>query len=173
MERRNKILRFTSYGLEILIFFILQGIPNLIPELFGGKPILLIPLAIAIACFENEIPAMAIGVASGAMLDFGTGTTVGFYTILMTIICYFLGYISDNYFNTKLLSVLALAFVIIPVILSLKFLIYYVFKGYDYTGFYFLHHTLPSMIYTFVTVPVFYGINLFISRGFSSESYYF
>ena len=169
MERRNKILRYTSYGIEVLLFYILQGVPNLIPEIFGGRPLLLIPLAICIACFEEEIPAMAFGVACGVMMDIGTGTHIGFYTITMTIICFFLGYFSDNYFNTKLLSVLALAVIIIPVLISMEFLFFYILKGYEGVGYYYLHHTLATAGYTFVTTPVFYGINRCISRGFTDS----
>lgn len=172
MAERKKILRFVSYGLEIMVFYILQGVPDLLPEIFGGRPIFLIPVAITIACFEDEIPAMAFGIACGAMMDFGTGTSIGFYTIVLTILCYFVGYITDYYFNTKLLSALIIAVIAVPAVISLNFLITYVLKGYDGAGYYYLHHTLATIGYTFVTVPVFYGINRSLSRGFSDNSYF-
>lgn len=38
MERRFRIFRYIIYSTELLVLFVIQGIPNFIPELFGGKP---------------------------------------------------------------------------------------------------------------------------------------
>lgn len=171
MDRKYTVLRYISYGLEILIFYIIQGVPDLIPQVLGGKPLLLIPVALTIACFENEVPAMAFGVACGAMMDLGVGTHLGFYTIALAIVCFFIGYFAENYFNTKLLIVLFISVIIIPVLISLNFVINYILAGYANSGYYFVHHILATMAYTFVTVPVFYGINRVLSRGFNDYLY--
>lgn len=166
MERRNKILRFTAYGLEILIFYIVQGMPNLIPRIFGGGPLLLLPVAITIACFENEVSAMFFGLACGAMMDFGTGVRFGFYTFALLIVCFFLGYFSENYFNTRLVMVIIISLILVPLLVSGDFLFSYIIKGYGHCGSYFVRHSLSTMACTFVTTPVFYGINRTLSRGF-------
>ncbi|MGN0475779.1 MAG: rod shape-determining protein MreD [Ruminococcus sp.] len=171
MDRKYTVLRYISYGLEILIFYIIQGVPDLIPQVLGGKPLLLIPVALTIACFENEVPAMAFGVACGAMMDLGVGTHLGFYTIALAIVCFFIGYFAENYFNTKLLIVLFISVIMIPVLISLNFVINYILAGYANSGYYFVHHILATMAYTFVTVPVFYGINRVLSRGFNDYLY--
>ena len=171
MERKYTVLRYVAYGLEILIFYIIQGVPDLIPQVLGGQPLLLIPVALTIACFENEVPAMAFGVACGAMMDLGVGTHIGFYTIALAIICFFIGYCAENYFNTKLLIVLIISATVIPVLISLYFVINYIFAGYSNIGYYFVHHILATMAYTFVTVPVFYGMNRVLSRGFNNYLY--
>ncbi|MCH5201589.1 MAG: rod shape-determining protein MreD [Oscillospiraceae bacterium] len=167
-EKRNRVVRYIAFGLEILIFFVIQGVPNLIPPILGGKPVLLLGIALTIACFENEVPAMAFGIACGAMLDFGSHTHIGFYTITLAVVCFFLGYFSENYFNTSFLMTLVICVIFIPIILSLDFLISYVMKGYGSVGYYFVNHILTNMGYTFVTIPVFYGINRALSRGFVS-----
>jgi rod shape-determining protein MreD len=166
MEGRNKIIRFVAYGIEILLFYIVQGVPNLIPEFFGGRPVLLIPIAITIACFEGPVTAMAFGLATGAMLDFGTGVHFGFYTFALTIICFFLGYFSENYFNAKLTIVLLISLCLVPLLVSGDFLFSYIIKGYGNVGYYFVNHTLSIMAYTFVTTPIFYGLNKLLSRSF-------
>ncbi|MGN1132549.1 MAG: rod shape-determining protein MreD [Ruminococcus sp.] len=171
MDRKYTVLRYISYGLEILIFYIIQGVPDLIPQVLGGKPLLLIPVALTIACFENEVPAMAFGVACGAMMDLGVGTHLGFYTIALAIVCFFIGYFAENYFNTKLLIVLFISVIMIPVLISLNFVINYILAGYANSGYYFVHHIIATMAYTFVTVPVFYGINRVLSRGFNDYLY--
>lgn len=169
MERKYTVLRYMAYSLEILIFFIIQGVPDLIPNVLGGKPLLLIPVALTIACFENEVPAMAFGIACGGMMDFGVGTHFGFYTIALAIVCFFVGYFAENYFNTKLVIALIISLVLIPLLISLNFVINYIFAGFSKGGYYFVHHTLATMGYTFLTVPVFYGINKVLSRGFNDN----
>ncbi len=173
MEMRNRVLRFVAYSLEILLFFILQGVPNLIPEVLGGKPLLILPIALTIACFEKEETAMVFGVAVGVMMDLGYSAHIGFYTIALTIVCYLVGYVTENVFNTNLLTAVAISVLAIPVVLSLYFLFSYVIRGYDYAGYYYLHHTLPTIIYTFLTVPIFYGVNRALSRGFSESDFYY
>lgn len=171
MDKRNKVLRFVSYGIEILIFYIIQGVPQLIPEVYGGRPLLLIPIAITIASFEREVIAMAFGLACGVMLDFGVGTQIGFYTFAFTVICFFIGYIHENYFNTKLVLVMLVALIVIPVTVMGDFFFRYIVNGYGGIGYYILNHTLAVMAFTCVTVPVFYFINKAISRGFGDDYY--
>ncbi len=168
MDKKNRVLRYVAFGLEILIFFIIQGTPNLIPQMLGGSPLLLLPIAITIAGFESEIPAMAFGLATGAMLDFGAHTHFGFYTFALTIVCFFIGYFSENYFNTNFVIVLIISAVLTIVLVSLNFIISYVIPGYGGAGYYFVHHTLATIGYTFVTTPIFYGINRVLSRAFVS-----
>ncbi|HCB90399.1 MAG TPA: rod shape-determining protein MreD, partial [Ruminococcaceae bacterium] len=50
-----------GYSIEILVLFVLQETPGLIPEIGGARPVMLIPAAVCIAMFESETPAMAFG----------------------------------------------------------------------------------------------------------------
>ena len=86
MDKKFTVVRYFAFGIEILILFILQSTPNLIPEVFGGRPLLLIPAAITIAYFEPEIPAMFFGIACGVLLDLGGGDNIGYYTIMLGVI---------------------------------------------------------------------------------------
>ena len=47
--RNLGFFRYFSYSLLVILLYILQATPNLMPELFGSKPLLLLPLALAIA----------------------------------------------------------------------------------------------------------------------------
>ena len=56
-----RFYRYLAYSLEILLLFVLGSTPKLLPQLFGAVPCLLVSLALAIAVFENELPAMFFG----------------------------------------------------------------------------------------------------------------
>lgn len=52
---RYKIIRYFAYTIEILILYMVQETPGLLPEIGGARPVLLIPAAISIAMFESEL----------------------------------------------------------------------------------------------------------------------
>ena len=48
---RYKGIRFFAYVLEILVLFMVQETPGLLPPILGARPVLLIPAALSIAFF--------------------------------------------------------------------------------------------------------------------------
>ena len=64
-ERKYTFLKFFAYVIEIIIFYILEGVPNLFPEVLQGKPLFLLPIALSIGFFEKEISAMVYGIVCG------------------------------------------------------------------------------------------------------------
>ena len=62
MRDFNRVIRCLAYTLELLVLFMLQETPGLLPPIYGVRPVLLLPAVIAIALFEEEIPAMAFGI---------------------------------------------------------------------------------------------------------------
>ena len=70
---RYKIIRYFAYTIEILILYMVQETPGLLPEIGGARPVLLIPAAISIAMFESELAGIAFGLLCGLFLDIGMG----------------------------------------------------------------------------------------------------
>lgn len=162
MNRFN-IVRYTAFSIEILIFYIIQCTPGLSLEVFGGRPVLLLPLAMTIAVFEGEIPAIIFGVVCGLMIDAGYSGPVGFYAVTMSVLCFIVSVLMENYIRTNLLTAFIIGTIAVPVIIFLQFLLFYVLMGYDDVWGYFLSHYVSRIIYTWAFVPVFYGINRFIA----------
>ncbi len=53
--KRFRVLRYIAYTIEIIVFFIIQQTPGLIPSVYGILPTLLIPIACSIAMFEGPV----------------------------------------------------------------------------------------------------------------------
>ena len=87
MRDFNRVIRYLAYTLELLVLFMLQETPGLLPPIYGVRPVLLLPAVVAIALFEEEIPAMAFGILGGLFCDFGLGCG-----LLTFFIRYFGGY---------------------------------------------------------------------------------
>lgn len=162
MNRYN-IVKYSAFLIEMLLCYIIESTPGLCIPVFGGKPILLIPLALSIAVFEEEIPAIIIGLLSGLLADSGYSGAMGFYAICLSVLCYIASLLMGNYIKTNLLTTLIIGSIAVPLIITLQFLLFYVLMGYGSELEYFLSHYLSRIIYTWVFVPVFYGINRFIA----------
>lgn len=165
MDRGYGIFRYIAYSIEIILMFILQTTPNLIPEIFGAKPLLLIPVALTIAFFEEEIPAMFFGLSCGIILDLSSSDNIGFFAFTLTLISFIMSQIFRDYMVVSLLNSLAFVSATSLVFIFLHFMIFYLFAGKIDPLYYFVNHNLPKIIYTIVITPIIYGINRFLYRN--------
>lgn len=162
MNRFN-FIKNTAYSLEILICFVIQSNPMFSLELFGGRPVLMLPAALTIAIFEGEVPAIAFGVIAGLLADSGYSGPVGYYAIMLAITCYIVSVLMENYIRTNHFTAILIGVIGIPLMIFLQFVLFYIAMGYDSAWEYFLAHYLSRMIYTTALVPVFYGVNRYIA----------
>ena len=165
MNEKNKVFRYLAYGIEIILVFVLQTTPNLLPEFFGEKAILLIPVALNIAYFEKEIPSMIFGVTCGIVIDLSSGNNIGFYAFFVTLVCFVVSQIFRDYIVVNFLNSLGFSTGIIFVVLTLHFILFYLIAGKSYGGFYYFHHYFPKIIYTILVSPLFYGLNKFLYKN--------
>ena len=165
MERRYTAFRYLAYSLEILLLFILQSTPRLLPEIFGSKPLLLIPAVLLISFMESEVPAMFFGLAGGLMLDFSYGDNIGFYTFFLTVICFFVSLIYRDNFVVSFVNAAAFMSVICAGLLILYFLFFYVFAGKGDALYYFVHHYISRILYTIVCGMLLYFLNKFLFKN--------
>ncbi len=159
MEDKYKYFRFLAYVIEIFVFFVVQQTPGLIPTVLGGRPMLLLPILVTIAMFENETVGLFFGLLIGVISDIGLWNVIGFYGIIFAIIGYVIGLLAVNFLRTNLITALIASLAAIIVSYGMYYLFAYVFKGYDGMAYVFVNHFLSRMVYTLVLSPVFYFFN--------------
>lgn len=160
MELRRNFLRYLAYSLEIIILFALQSTPALLPEIFGSKPCLLLPVALTVAVFESETAAMIFGFVCGMLTDIGFSGKIGFYTVALTLLCFVIGYCARNFFVTNLLNASIIGIASITVLLIIHFWVYICLARIDNAGIYFVKHYISRILYT----GAFYVPLYFLSR---------
>lgn len=164
MDRRFTAFRYLAYALELLLLFVLQSTPYLMPEILGGKPLLLIPAAMTIAFMEEQIPAMFFGLACGLMLDLGYSDNLGFYTILLTLICFMVGVVFREYMVVSFLNAMAFTSAVTIGLVLLSYLFFYTVLGKgDFM--YFVSHYISRIIYTIAVTPLLYLLNKFLYKN--------
>ncbi len=168
MEGNLKILRYITYSLEILLLYVFSGIPGFLPQILGVKPLLLLPVAVTIAVFEKEIPAMAFGLVCGALLDIGYTDSLGFYTVALTILCFFFGYCARNFFVTNFANAMAIGGATVLALISLHFL-FFVSGTMPHAGLHFLKHYLVRILYTAIFLPPLFFLNRLLRTSMSER----
>ncbi len=78
-------LRWTAYGLLLLLAALLQMTPRLLPAVCGARPLLLVPLVVCIALFTGPMGGAAAGVAAGLLWDVFSERLFGFNALLLLV----------------------------------------------------------------------------------------
>ena len=168
-EKMTSFFRYLAYAMEIVLLYVLGTTPDLLPQLFGAKPTLLLCVALTASIFEREIPAMVIGLVCGVLIDLGYSNSIGLFTITLTVVCFIVGYAANNLIRATFLNFLLYAFVAVGGIFMLYFLIRVVWAGVDNYWDYFMNHLLSRMVQTFVlSIPI-YFVNKFIYHTLGND----
>ena len=167
---RYKIIRYFAYTIEILILYMVQETPGLLPEIGGARPVLLIPAAISIAMFESELAGIAFGLLCGLFLDIGMGGVLGFHGLLLAAACYGVGLLTADLIQTNFLTSLLLAAGAVAGILFLQWVFFYLLYGYEYSGYALVTRYLPRMAYSFCTMPLCYAFHRALAQQIRSKT---
>lgn len=169
-DRVNSFFRYLAYVLELILAFVLTTTPGLMPEIFGAKPALMVCVALTVAVYEREIPAMIIGMVAGILTDLGYSDSIGVFAILLTIICFVVGYAANNLIVAKFFNYLLYAIVAVAVIFMLYYVVHFVIPGVDDRWEYFTAHIISRMVQTFLYSIPFYFLNRFIYSSLNPEA---
>ena len=102
--KRFRVLRYIAYTIEIIVFFIIQQTPGLIPSVYGILPTLLIPIAGSIAMFEGPVFSLFYGLCIGLLLYYGTNCTFGFPALILGLFCFTFSFLIQDLFYNNFLS---------------------------------------------------------------------
>ena len=164
MKNKHPFLRFLLFAAEILLLWLLQATPGLMPALFGTKPFLLLAGALAIASCEEAAPSVIFGAVCGVLADLSAGGTVGFFAVAFTLVCFAQASLLGTYLNHNLPTAAVVSLGSSAAVLSLYFLLFRAFAGApDSAALYFFGY-LPRVLYTAMTFVPLYGLNRLITK---------
>ncbi|NLN81783.1 MAG: rod shape-determining protein MreD [Clostridiales bacterium] len=100
----SRYLKWTAYGLVILLTVILQSLPHFPPEIGNARPSMIIPVVVCIAMFEGPVGGASAGVAGGILWDLFSNRLFGFNALLLLIVCCACGLMSQLLIRNNLIS---------------------------------------------------------------------
>ncbi len=157
--RKYRVIRYLAYTIEIVVLFVLQETPGLIPAVGGARPILLIPAVLAVAMFEDRTPALFFGLLSGLLIDFGAGSILGFHGLLLSAACFIVSAVTTDLFQTNFLTSMLVSVITSACVMILQWACFYVLYGYEYPLYALTVHYIPMYLYTAALMPVTYYFN--------------
>jgi rod shape-determining protein MreD len=167
---KNIKIKWVAYALEMVIIFILQNTPGLIPSFLGQKPMLLVIFAVSIAIFEGDVAGVSFGIAAGALMDLTASSVFGFYTLIMMLVGYAAGICVIYLMRNNLVSCIVLSTAGVFFLSFVQWLFEFAIWG-DAGTWYFLYGViLPRMIYSAALTPVAYYFNRSLAAHLSSDT---
>lgn len=167
MVNRKKWMRYLLYAAELLLLFVLQETPGLLPFIMGAKPLFVLAAALSIAMVEECVPAMAFGIFSGLLADFGGGVPLGYHALVFAVLCFFLSGLCGTRIQIQLFTSILMGLWSCAAVVLLDWLVLYVAQGYSLAAYALLNAYLPIYFYTLLTIPLCYGLQTLVRRLFS------
>ena len=84
---RSQLLKWGCYVLALFVCAALQTTPGLF-QLGEAKPLLVLPLCLAVAVFEGEFAGALLGTVGGLLWDYAAGRTVGMLALELLLLCF-------------------------------------------------------------------------------------
>ncbi len=161
--------KYFAYSILIILLYVLQATPGLMPEIFGSKPLLLVPFALSVASVEEKIPSLVLGAVCGVLTDIASSGGIGYFAIALTLLCYFEAHIFEAYFVPGVLSSFVYSAASVTVLILLYFLLFKVFAGIGNLGALFANNYISRIVYTaLMFIPVNF-LTRFIHNSFKKQ----
>ena len=144
---RSQLLKWGCYVLALFVCAALQTTPGLF-QLGEAKPLLVLPLCLAVAVFEGEFAGALLGTVGGLLWDYAAGRTVGMLALELLLLCFGVSVLVQLYLQVNPGNFAAVNTMTALLVLSLDWLFFYYMPGYAGAGERFLWVVLPSALMT-------------------------
>lgn len=161
-------IRRFAFVLLIVLTALFQH-SGFIPRIFGAPAMLLVPLTVCIAMYERSMAGIFYGLLAGALWDFSAVHGDGFYAVVLTCIGFFTGIFVTLVFRNNIKSASVLGFSAL-VFCNVSHWFMFIFrKGYEGSVSSLVSFYLPSVLYSFLFIFVYYKIVSLIVRATSPK----
>lgn len=153
----------------IVVCFLLQSTVFEKLQFAYIRPNLMIILTAAFGFMRGRKTGMAVGFASGLLMDVMWGNVLGFYTLVFTVIGYLNGSFKRLFFDEDIKLPLGL---IAGSELAYGLIVYacfYMMRGKFDFWYYLIHVIMPELVYTILVTIVLYQVILHINRKLEAE----
>ena len=174
MESRRKrsrslLLKWGCYVLAMFVCAALQTTPGLF-QLGQAKPLLVLPLCLAVAVFEGEFAGALLGTVGGLLWDYTAGRTVGMLALELLLLCFALSVLVQMYLQGSTWNFALISTVTALAVLSLDWLFFYYMPGYSWAVSRWLTFVLPSAMMTLVPSLVLFSLVRHIYSAFKIDN---
>ena len=164
-KTEHKAIRRTATAFEILVIASLNGTVGLLPEFFGGRPILLVSAALSVAACEEVTASVIFGAICGALADMLSSGGIGFYAFSLAICGYAIPTLLQSKFKPAPPAAILLIFCSVAAVIIAQYLLSAFSYGIIDSMVLFARHGVSKIIFTFICALPLYFLNRLITGG--------
>ena len=169
MRSRSQILKWGCYVLALFVCAALQTTPGLF-QLGEAKPLLVLPLCLAVAVFEGEFAGALLGAVGGLLWDYAAGRTVGMLALELLLLCFGVSVLVQLYLQGSTWHFALISMVTAALVLSLDWLFFYYMPGYAGAALRYIAFVLPSAVLTIPAALLAFWLVQRIHDGFGIDN---
>lgn len=168
-ENKEIIKRRVVFALLIVLTAVLQNTDGLFPKINHAPAMLLVPLTVCIAMFENDVGGMFFGLLSGVIWDFYSVRIDGFYAIILVSAGYACSFLIARYMRNNFVTATVYSLIVSVLCSTLYWLFFILPLGSAGAGSLYASHYLVSALYTIALTPLYYFFVRMIALKFRKE----
>ena len=150
--------------LVALLTAVIQHTPGFRFDLGTLSPMLLVPFVVCVAMYERSIVGLFIGGLSGVLWDFAVSGADGMFTLMLSVIGFFVGVLVTFYLRNRIITAAVLSGVSCLVVSVAYWMVAVLRKGYDGMWEILFTHFIPLALYSTLFVFLYYYLIRFIVR---------
>jgi rod shape-determining protein MreD len=160
-DNKRIYIRRAVFALLLLATAVIQNTKGFLPEPFGVRAFPLIPLTVCLGMHERDVPGLFFGLGAGLIWDAFSAAPHGYYAFLLMSAGFLSGALIATVMRNNIMTALLLTVTSSFAVVTLNWLITYVFNGYGGAGMAYLTFYLPSFAYTLLFLPLcFYAVRV-------------
>ena len=152
------VLRWTLYYVLIFFGFIFMTSGTWL------KPVILVPLALAIAVNNNQYGSVFTGAVCGFLIDIACGKLFGYNAVILAFFCIVVSLVFELYLRNKFVNFMLITAAASYIQCRLDYRFYYKIWNYDNVERIFVHYTLKIWLYTIISAVFVFLIIKLINR---------
>ncbi|MBQ1464607.1 MAG: hypothetical protein IIZ18_07340 [Ruminococcus sp.] len=150
-SRERRILRFKTVTRWILYYVLILFSFTLMTSGTFLKPVLLLPLALAISIGNDLMGSAFTGAFCGMLIDIACGRLFGYNAVLLTVFCVGISLAFDLYLRSRFLNYLWVTAVVSYIQCWLDYTFYYGIWNYEDVELIYRNTTLKVWVYTVIS----------------------
>ncbi len=157
-NNRKKTMRLILKWIVISLVILIAYSISVTGGAGKAKPILLIPIIIALSTSENELISGIVGALCGLLVDLSCGKLFGFNGVIFLLVGVFASFLFLHLMRKNILNVIVITAIAAAIQGLLDFFFYYVMWKYEGINTVFMMIIIPSVIFTTIASPIVYLI---------------
>ncbi len=165
-EKRYRAAKWLIYTLLLLMCTVIMR-----SGVFGNwQPVLLIPLAVAVSMYEDELSSCIFALFCGYMTDIGFGFLFGFSAVWLMAVCVLSSLLVRNLIRVNLINFCIISAAAVMLEFSMDYFFNVFLWNIPKGEIILMRSILPTAIATMIVSPALYFLTRLVVRRLGSES---